>query len=56
MDGLSLRCIRNFGWFELGFTHSYFFEMLSSLGYTALEKNIPGYHYTHIVEARLLNY
>jgi 2-polyprenyl-3-methyl-5-hydroxy-6-metoxy-1,4-benzoquinol methylase len=52
MDGLSLRCIRNFGWFELGFTRSYFLEMLASKNLVAHEKNIPGYHYTHIIEAR----
>jgi SAM-dependent methyltransferase len=52
MDGLSLRCIRNFGWFELGFTRSYFLEMLASKDLIAHEKSIPGYHYTHIIEAR----
>jgi len=53
MDGLSLRCIRNFGWFELGFTRSYFHDLLAKQNFTVQEKSIPGYHYTHIIEARL---
>ncbi len=52
MDGLSLRCIRNFGWFELGFTKSYFFSMLDNLGWSYEERGIPGYPYTHMVMAK----
>ena len=38
MDGLSLRCIRKFGWFELGFSKAYFFSMLDRFGWSYEDK------------------
>ena len=51
MDGLSLRCVRQFGWLELGFSKPYFFSMLDKFGWSYEERSISDHHYTHMVIA-----
>jgi hypothetical protein len=52
MDGLSLISTRRWGWMELGFTRSYFYELLRRAGW-AVEHSTLGYtHWADIYTAR----
>jgi hypothetical protein len=41
LDGLSLWCVRQYGWLELGFTERYFAEALGRHGWRAERRRNP---------------
>jgi SAM-dependent methyltransferase len=52
MDGLSLRCVRRFGWLELGFSVPYFYALLDRFGLSYEEKRINGCHFSHLITVK----
>lgn len=52
-DGESLRAIVKWGWLELGFQESYFFELLLRHGLTWTRAQNPGSHWSDVIVASL---
>jgi 2-polyprenyl-3-methyl-5-hydroxy-6-metoxy-1,4-benzoquinol methylase len=52
LDSLALYCIRRFGWFETGFTESYFLDMLLRSGWTCTKSELTGIDASTVFIAR----